>query len=331
MKKNLILLTLFALLGGGAYFFLKNKNPKSTLRDEKNTFAVEDTASIGKVFLADMKGRTTLIERKGHWWQINGTFRANENRIKNLMETLYGMQVAYPTPEPSIDGALKAIAARGIKVEVFDRKNEKLKVFYIGGGNINESATTMLMEGSSTPYLMNLSTSYGGLRTRFKVESEEWRDRNVFAEGIENIQSVSIDYPFQKSKSFKLDLTNNGYQVTPFYANMPRSTKPYRNGFAEAYLAQYEKLAAEAIDNNNPGRDSITAQPCFCIINLKNKQGEEHVLRVHPINQVRTDEQANPYITKVDRYFAHSSKGDLFLIQNAVFQKVFWAYSSFFE
>jgi|GEM_PF-4052582 len=64
MNKNRILLLIVVLLLSvtGYYYF---KNSDSTIKKELRDFAVADTSSIDKMFLADKKGNKALLERKG--------------------------------------------------------------------------------------------------------------------------------------------------------------------------------------------------------------------------------------------------------------------------
>ncbi|MCB9291127.1 MAG: hypothetical protein H6560_27730 [Lewinellaceae bacterium] len=63
---------------------------------------------------------------------------------------------------------------------------------------------------------------------------------------MDNIQSVSIEYPKQRNQSFILEDTPDGYEVRPFYDITPRIRRPFRKGSAEAFLVNFESVGAEA-------------------------------------------------------------------------------------
>jgi len=63
--KNRILIAVIAILGILAgYLYLKDKGNRGTIKEERRDFAVEDTASITKIFLVD-KAQMSLVCRHG--------------------------------------------------------------------------------------------------------------------------------------------------------------------------------------------------------------------------------------------------------------------------
>ena len=72
MKKNktvLIVFVLLAVVACGLWYVESNKSIKGELRD----FAVTDTSSIDKIFLADKEGRAvTLVREAPNRWMVNG-------------------------------------------------------------------------------------------------------------------------------------------------------------------------------------------------------------------------------------------------------------------
>ena len=49
---------------------------------EAYNFAVADTASISKIFIADMTGNSISLDRMDNVWQINNTYRCKQNNEK---------------------------------------------------------------------------------------------------------------------------------------------------------------------------------------------------------------------------------------------------------
>ena len=62
MNRNLIYLLILVVLGTAVYFFVIKKSA-GTLNERDKSFAVEDTAAIGKIFIADMQGKKVMIKR----------------------------------------------------------------------------------------------------------------------------------------------------------------------------------------------------------------------------------------------------------------------------
>ena len=227
----------------------------------------------------------------------------------------------------AIDGAIKGLASQGIKVEVYDLKGE---TYYVGGVTQDERGTFMILEGSENPYVMHLPSWEGSVRGRFFFGDKNWRDKTVFSEKLENITSVSVEYPGRKDISFILEKQDADYTVRPFYKEIPVINNPLSKGAIEAYLMGFEKLGAEAFENENEKRDSLSAETPFSIITMKNNKGESKSIRLHPL--VERDINNKPIANAtVDRYFVNTNWGDYYLIQHIVFSKLLWAYDYFYE
>lgn len=330
MKRTWLLVALFILLGAGAFYVLKQKKTQTGSRTSWDMeFAMADPDDIQKIFLADRAMNTATLERqKDGAWLYNGRYPARPTAIQTLLQTLTTVKVYYIPAEAAKNNIIKTLGAEGIKVEVYDRSGERRKVYYVGGVTNDESGTFMMMEGSNQPYVTHIPGFIGQLRARFFMGEDDWRDRTIFAERPENIQSIAVQYPQQKNESFKLEKTGEAqYEVRPYFTTTPASNKPQRKGLAEAYLLQYEKLGAEAYETRNRLRDSVTNLVPFAIVELKKTDGTEKTVRFWPVAVQRTTDTHEIY---VERYFTETN-GDFLLTQEAVFGPIFRGYSFFFE
>ena len=93
------------------------------------------------------------------------------------------------------------LATEGIKVEIYDRQDELIKTYYVGGAPPDERGTYMMLEGFEQPYVAHIPGWDGNLRFRYNLVGDEWRSRILFPGELEEIESVSIAYPRQRSKS----------------------------------------------------------------------------------------------------------------------------------
>ena len=225
---------------------------------------------------------------------------------------------------------IKDLASNGIKVEIYDKKGKQMKCYYIGGVTNDEQGTIFIMDGSENPYICHIPGFIGTLRIRYLLGDDAWRDRVVFEEKPEEIQSISVEYPQSKSESFRLEKTSEGdYNVTPFFSTTTRNTTPLRKGAVESYLLQFERRGAEAFETNHPGRDSISRLVPFAIVNLKKTDGTEKNVRFWPVETSYDQIKGN---TVIARYLTDYNNGEAFLLtQNLVFSPVFRGYSFFFE
>ncbi|MEM8523047.1 MAG: DUF4340 domain-containing protein [Bacteroidota bacterium] len=334
MNKNLtILLFLFLTLAAGTAWYLTNgkETKQTTLLDWDRKFKVEDTDQIHKIFIANRKGEKVTLTRKNDHWIYNNKYKALPNAVDNLMRAFGEVQMNYKPANAAVPNMVSNLATQGIKVELYDRAGEQLKSYYIGGETSDSRGTYMIMEGSEQPYVVHIPTWGGNLRARFSLTGEQWRDKTVLGTKVEEIASVSVEYPKQKNQSFKLKKKGEKYEVLPFYDTTPKTNKTLVQGLVEGYLVNFKSIGAEAFETTNPRKDSVTQTIPFSIITLKKTNGEEQKVELFPIYEDLPGTNANsPMGTYVDRYFAEVNEEEFMLVQHRVFEKVLWGYDAFF-
>jgi hypothetical protein len=331
-NNNLLLLALVLTLGGFAYWYIQ-RDKKSNLDGYDFQFAVKDTASIYKIFMADRSGKTvTLTRQNASAWQVNGKHKVRPDAINNLLDVMARVDLKYRLPRNAVANVVKDVAANGIKVEIYNRSGDKLKSYYVGGVNMDETGTNMMMEEANEPYVTYIPGLVGGLRVSYFLDELDWRDRMIFSYSPEDIQSVSIDYPLQKSNAFKLTKSGNGYTVEPFYPVTPKMNAPVVRALAENYLLGFRKLGAEGFETGFIRADSIKTTVPFAKISL-NTEGVAKSLTLYPMLPHNPDgtliKSVEGQVT-VERYYAETETGDWLLIQHQLFEKIFWGYRSFF-
>jgi hypothetical protein len=331
MKRTWLLLALLVLSGVGAYYALK-KNKKAQIGSAvawDMDFAVKDTSTVHKIFLADRTGKTILLERKLAGWICNDSIPVRETAMQIILETIGKVKVYFIPAEAAEPDMIKSIAAEGIKVEVYGKDNKPLKVYYVGGVTPDETGTYMMMEGAERPYVTHIASMIGGLRVRFMMNEDDWRSRTIFQERPEQIQSISVQYPQQKSESFILEKSGEAqYSIRPFYSTTTASKTLQRKGVAEAYLLGFEKLGAEGHETEYVLRDSFSALVPFAIVTVKKTDGTEKQVKFWPseVQELRDTKK-----TIFVRYLAQCSWGPFVLVQHHVFGKIFRGYSYFFS
>ena len=330
MNKTLLLVLLFLLMGGAAWYVLSNKKKQTgTHVSWDMDFAVKNTQNIGKIFFADRSGNTTTLERKNDIWVYNGKYPASPSMIETIIETVSKLQVLNIPPNGAIPTMVKEIAAEGIKVEIYDLKGKAMKTYYVGGVTVDERGTILIMDGSEQPYVAHIPGFVGQFRLRFLFGDDNWRDKAIFREKPESIQSVYVEYPQRKNESFKLEKTGEAtYDIQPFFNTTTKMKGDRRKGVAEAYVVQFERLLAEAFETENPLRDSVNALVPFAIVTIKKVDGAEKMVRFWPVAVETNPQTGQAYVT---RYFTDVDKQDFMLTQDRVFGGLFRGYSFFYE
>lgn len=340
MKRTLILLGLFLVLGGGTYFYLNQQPQNSSHSTEDYNLYIEDVNQIEKIFIADRKGETREVERNGDHWVYKGKRRVRATSIQTMLETLQRQRMKFIPPRAAVNTAVKAIAARGLKVEIYGKNDVLLKAFYVGGVTQDESGTYMIREGSEQPVVMHIPSWSGNLRGRYWGREVGWYDRVLFGYEKKDIKKLSIEYPRQKNKSFILENNDGKYDIKPFYKVTPVITSSYKQSSADEFLDGFKSLSAEAFRNEFSKRDSISKLVPFSIVTITDQSDQEYTVRFHPqdvkkgiTNAVDVRKGLNTVGKDgyIERYFADCSNDDFMLVQHFVFGKIFWSYQAFFN
>ena len=219
----IIVLTVLAII-------LVTSNRYSTLENNESSFAVKDTATITKVFIADKNENDVLLTRTEAGWMLNNKYRANSAMIKQLFGTLKHLKVKSPVSLAMHDNVIRRMAAISIKVEVYQMvyqvnlfnriklfKHDKLtKVFYVGDATQNNLGTYMLMEGAERPYVVFVPSLRGYLSTRFSPLPDEWKSHVVFNQKLADIKTVQLVFGREPENSFRVDVIDGrgNYELT---------------------------------------------------------------------------------------------------------------------
>jgi hypothetical protein len=335
MKRTLILLGIFVVLAGlTGWYFYRGAPDKTSLLKEERTFKVDPT-EIGKIFIADRNGTETTLERNEDHWVVNHEYRAYKNAIDNLLDAVSRIEMDFKPPEAMVPNMVKSLATHGLKVEIYNRKGQQIMVYYLGGTTQDETGTFIMREGFDQPYVAHIPGWTGNLRHRYNLHGDEWRDKAVFRADIDNIAEVGVEYPQQKSQSFRILRQQDGWKVLPFYDITPVINQPEQEGAVDTYLTEFEAIFAETFQNDNPQRDSLTQQLPFCSIHLKTLDGklqEAHFFPRYPKVPINPDTGVPvPTGDVVERYSVLTNKGDFMVVQEVIFEKLFRPYGFFFK
>ncbi len=332
-KSNLILLSILALLGSiGAWYVVTKED--SNLEGYDFHFAVKDTADISKIFIADRTGKSVTLTRKNSIeWLVGGKYEVQADMIHTLLETINQVDMKMRLPRQAVAEVVKDMATEGIKVEIYGKNGIALRKYYVGGTTSDDRGTFMMMEGSNEPYVMHIAGFQGMLRPRFITDEQDWRDRFAFKLKPEDIKFVSVEYPNQKSSSFKILREGNQFKVEPFYEITPRLQGSAVAGMVDAYLQGFSKLGIEGYEMGNPSVDSLKNSPVFAKITVTTTKGVTQTLNLHPYlprdkeGRIKTGTDGKTYI---EHYFVDTNEGEYMAVQHFVFEKIFWAYPAFF-
>lgn len=350
MKKNKIILLIIVLLAVIAVAVVAT-NRSSTLEKKESEFAVKDTASITRIFIADKNVNSILLERSANGWMLDGKYATNTSIVDVLLETLYKLKVKSPVSLASHDNVMKRLASIGKKVEIyqmvyrinlFDKiklfKHEKLtRVFYVGDATQNSLGTHMIMEGAEHPYVVYIPSFRGYLSTRFTPKADDWKSHVIFNNTLANIKSVKVEFGREPAESFRVDVSDSkgNYELT----NLSEMKKVVRYDTLRLlnFLTSFRDLRYEARLNNllTPVRmDSILNSPTLYEISLTDLQNKVTTVKIYEKREIPAPEDKGLLIEQIpvdyDRIYGLVNEGeDFVLLQYYVFDKVLYPLSHY--
>ena len=332
MKKNTLLLAgLVIILGGLVYYFQVLKDDSKSLTDGKEwqrSFAIEDPSQIETIFISKLNGLQIKLTRAGENWRVNDKYMANPNVMKTLMNAVTKLELQRTPIAKESKNIIKSLSANGTNVKYLDKEGNIIKAYFLGGADLEGTGTEILMEGAKQPYIVNVPYFQGVLSVRFNRPEIEWRDRAVFRMDPETIQEVSIQYPKQKSKSFKLSKENGDYFVEQYFDLTGAGKKKVNENIVDSYLGEFNVKIAEAIENEYTGRDSILATVPFCKMEVKLDDDQTKTVTFYDIKSRYASGKIKS--EKVERFLCLvEPEDDFVMVQLAVFKDLLRPYDYF--
>lgn len=331
MKKNRIAIILVIILSSASFWFIINRNNgtiKPTLRD----FAVADTASVNKIFLADKNGNTITLERQpGTQWIVNGKYTARPDAIQTLLTTIKKIDVKEPIGKNAQDNVIKRLAAKAVKCEIY-QNNELTKAYYVGTETPDQTGTYMIlidpetMKPSAKAFITYIPGFEGYLTTRYFTEENGWRDRTVFHYIPTEIKSVKLEAPSNPDQNYELIVFGeNKYQVKKLTDNKPLNDLDTLA--VKQYLSYFQQLNFEGFEAEITRHqiDSALKTKPLNILTVTNNKGQSNKVTFYTRNNLKKvlDEEGNPLPFDPVRMNALLNNGkDFVMLQYFVFGKV---------
>jgi len=244
---------------------------------EASAFAIADTATVSKIFIADKDGFQALLERVPgqRYWSLNGNYLARRDAVDLLLKTFKRVKVQSPVALAELGTVNRLLAGRAKKVEIYQGEDSPSKVWYIGTANQSHTGTYMLLgdaEGNvaDEPFVTHLEGFTGFLSTRFFTDEREWRYTGVFDYPGKSLGGVrvqhhetDVDYSLQVDSTGLLSLSGDKSAAIQWdglrmVAAQKRDTLALQNHFN-----QFRKVHLETYNNHLSERalDSIKRVP----------------------------------------------------------------------
>ena len=307
-KKQLFYLALTILISSLIWYLSFDK--KSTISLENN-FAISDTASVSKIFIADRNGTTINLDRNKKKWIVNNKYIVRKDAINTILNTINQIRIQRPVSINAFDNVIKNLATTGVKIEIYTNLETPIKTYTIGSSTSNHLGTYMFLDGSKTPFIVHIPSFNGFLSPRYgiqgnKISEKDWRSTSIFRLKAENITKVTLNHIQQPEKSFTLNtgsmilINNFDNEVIFNHENALKFLNSFKLLNCESFKGEKEKVKFseplhELIVNND-------------------------TLRTYTISKKTIKDKQDNYTVK--RMYATLNNGELMLIQDYVFNKV---------
>ena len=308
-RKQLFYFAIIILMAALIWFLSNDK--KSTISVENN-FAINDTASVSKIFIADRNGTTITLKRNEKNWEVNNKYGVRKDAIKTILTTINQIRVQRPVSNSAFDNVIKNLATTGVKIEIYTNQDAPNKTYTIGSTTSNHLGTYMFLAGSKTPFIVHIPAFNGFLTPRYgiqgnKISVKDWRTTNIFSLKPEKIARVKLNHIQYPEKSFTLItdsmtlLNNLGIGVRFDQEKVLHLLNAFKLLNCESYKDDKDKIEF--------------ATPLHELI-LNND-----TLRTYAIGNGKLLKDRKDNFT-VKRMYATLNNGELMLIQDYVFNKV---------
>lgn len=335
MKKNLAYLVLFLLLTVAVMWMMRNGG-LSTLKSDLKNFALADTGIVTKIILTDKEGNKVTLERKAiNRWRVNNKYEVNQVKMNTLLETMKTVEVKSPVPAKDESSVVIDLATRHTFVQVY-KGDDMIKSYFVGVQTTDQLGTYMLMENSKSPFITHIPGFNGYLTVRYFTKELDWKTRKVFDSKTEDLEFISVTYPANAEESFVV--SNDGGKLTVVPQAVKHVSGPVNMQFLSYYAASFRSIMYEGYDQAFDSRkaDSVAALTPYCIMVVKNKNGEKNALRIfykgidERTMQQFDEKTKQPLSVDPERYFALlNNEKNLVIIQQYVFGNLLRSYSDF--
>lgn len=225
-KKNIILIAVVAVVAVAALVIALRGSRKSTFPQD---YHIEDIASVTRIFMADKQNNQVLLTRTADSaWLVENKYPANQSMVDLLLETLNTMRIRQQVNRAAVPTIIKDLAARAIKVEVYQRRplinwfggrlrlfpRERLAVtYYVGRETQDMMASYMFREGDKVPYVIQIPGFRGFPTPRFVTDPLKWRSHTIVDLDVRAIELVELQIPDLPEESFAVQREGDGFYL----------------------------------------------------------------------------------------------------------------------
>jgi hypothetical protein len=303
MKKNTIYLIIAGLLVLASIFVVLHRKNLLNSKDELGPigaeFAIKDTNNVTRIFMADKRGNSVLLNRTDQGWLVNDTIPALKANVDNLLSTLQNLHIKQIIAKTAQDNIIKMLSSQAVKVEIYQiapkfsifgipffTKERLVKTYYMGEATMDNMGNYALIEGMDEPYVVNIPGFRGFVTPQFSPYAENWYSHTLFQTKLTRIESVQfLDFE-NPSESFTIKKT--GTRFFTIYNSQNQEIAGYDTTKVLDMLSEFRERNYLSITKNltQSQQDSVIKNNLFKIIILTDVEGVKSELRFYRLLQL---------------------------------------------
>lgn len=331
MSKTSLGLAAALLAALAALLHLRRGDAEAAAAYPDRAFAVDDPDAIGRIFLADMRGRTLDLVRRGDdtWW-IGDSLAASPSIMAQVVDVLAKVSVDFIPPAATVATIEEGLRTNALKIAVYDRGGRQLRSLLLGPSTKDERNSYMLVEGQRQPYAVRIPGHTGGIRPLFDLRSvDAWRSLEFVAVEPDDILAARVEYPRRRGAGFVVRRGAGGFAVVPADPLVPPLADAPDQRLAESYLEGFADVALFDRTTGWDGADSLRATEPHARITLALDGGDTSVITLWP--RYLRDARGNQRVDEpVPSYFVDRD-GELVRVQTQQLRPWLRGYEAFFR
>lgn len=284
MKNKKVLLAALVVLGAVAYWLWTN-NSGNTLAGPLTDFAIQDTAAVDRIYIAEKNGgiadlRRATLPSGEPGWTVNG-IPAKTFQVELLLRTFKLVELRAPVPKSAEANVLRVMAGTARKVEIYQGKDKPAKIWWVGQSTQDHFGTYMVLEipgtgRSDVPFSMGMAGFNGVLNTRFSTDLDSWRSSVVTRyPDLAKVESVKVEHPSQPDQGFTITKANGHFGLQDLQGvALPMDSALVRDALQALRTGNYESIER---DLSKAARDSVLASVPLHVLTVTSDRGVQRV------------------------------------------------------
>ena len=333
MKRGTLLLLLAMLILLALWLVNRcSSDTKTELLKEQMSFTVDRIEDVHKLFIVKRNAEPVLLSRNGDQWILDDSHVANPYVMEGILDVIQNARIQYIPSDTEVESVMPIMAAKGIKVEVYGKRDNLLQAYYIGSVTQNEKGTHFYKEGGERSYVMEMPYGEVNIRQRFNIRYDDWKTRLIFDDKVEDIASAKVDFPRSPGDGFVIQQEDGDFSISPLMKDQRPIDRPLKDDVFEKYLISFKGVNFVEFNNEVSAKDSIMSHDPFMIIELVNRRADTFDLSLWPkAMQLSNPRQAHDVENPLIGYYAIDRNKDFGTVQHLVVRGTIAGYSHFFK